>query len=101
MLPASLRRHSDCTNRWSDRFLAQIKRKSKHLEELIRTNNPVELSFIRALLEEAGIEFVLLDDFASGVEGSIGAIQRRILVESDQVNRARRLLNEAKRSLDE
>lgn len=50
------------------------------MEELIRTNNPVELSVINARLDEAGIDHVVLDDFTSGMEGSIGAIPRRVLV---------------------
>ncbi|HBJ91241.1 MAG TPA: DUF2007 domain-containing protein, partial [Hyphomonadaceae bacterium] len=36
------------------------------MEELIRTNNAVELSVIDARLTEAGIEHVVLDGFTSG-----------------------------------
>jgi hypothetical protein len=67
----------------SENLLAQIKRKSKRLEEIIRTNNAVELSVIDARLTEAGIEHVVLDGFTSGMEGSIGAIPRRVLVFSE------------------
>ena len=68
--------------------------KSKHLEELIRTNNPVELSYIRARLEEYGIDFILLDDFTSGMEGSIGAIPRRIMVAAEDKSAALRVLED-------
>ncbi|MAK60656.1 MAG: hypothetical protein CMK09_06730 [Ponticaulis sp.] len=64
------------------------------MEELLRTNNPVEISVIRARFEEAGIVFSIADEFTSGMEGSIGAIPRRILVDADQAERARQLLSD-------
>jgi len=60
-----------------------------------RTNDPVRLSFLRALLADAGIEAVLLDAHVSAVEGSIGAIPRRLAVLTEDWGRARRVLNEA------
>jgi len=65
------------------------------MKELLRTNDPVRLSFVEALLAAAGIESVVLDEHTSIVEGSIGAIQRRIMVEDRDHARARRLLSEA------
>ena len=62
------------------------------MKEVYRTNNPVELSYLQALMEEVGLDFVILDAFTSMMEGSIGAIQRRVLVADDQVEQARLLV---------
>ncbi len=63
--------------------------------ELLRTNDPVMLSFLTALLAAEGLECIVFDLHASIIEGSIGAIQRRLMVASDDAPRARRLLAEA------
>jgi len=65
------------------------------MKELLRTNNIVRLSWAQALLTDAGIGSVILDKHASLVEGSIGAIQRRLMVAERDHNRARRLIAEA------
>ena len=59
------------------------------------SNDLVRLSFLACLLRDAGIESQLLDDHISAVEGSIGAIQRRLAVAADDEARARRVLREA------
>ncbi len=59
------------------------------------SNNPVRLSFLAALLADAGIETVLLDAHASVMDGSIGAIPRRLCVASNDHDRARRILDDA------
>ena len=66
---------------------------------MLRSNDPVRLSWAEALLASAGIEIVIADRHTSVVEGSIGAIQRRILVAEDDLARARALLAEAESSL--
>lgn len=68
------------------------------MKELLRTNDPVRLSWAEALLTAAGIESVIADRHTSVIEGSIGAIQRRILVAEEDLARARRLLAEAEGS---
>jgi len=64
------------------------------LKELLRTNDPVLLSFATALLADQRIEAVVLDGHTSVLEGSIGAIQRRLMVRDEDLARARRLLKE-------
>ncbi len=59
------------------------------------TNDPVRISFLRVLLADAGIEALLLDVHASAMEGSIGAIPRRLIVEDRDAWRARLVLQEA------
>jgi len=65
------------------------------MKELLRTNDPVRLSFVEAMLRAAGIQCVLLDQHTSIVEGSIGAIQRRIMVAERDHARARLVIAEA------
>jgi hypothetical protein len=62
---------------------------------VVTSNDPVRISFLVALLSDAGIDTVLLDAHASIVEGSIGAIQRRLVVAAADESRARRVLAEA------
>lgn len=63
--------------------------------ELIRTNDAVLLSFLSALLRDAAIPSVLLDTHVSILEGSIGAVPRRLMVEAANLSRAQALLQEA------
>jgi hypothetical protein len=62
---------------------------------LATSNDPVRLSFLTALLADAGIAAVVLDSHTSVVEGSIGAIPRRLAVQEADEVRARRVLAEA------
>lgn len=62
---------------------------------LLSTNDPVRLSFLTALLRDAGVEVVLLDGAMSAVEGGIAAIPRRLAVASDRAAFAQRVLREA------
>ena len=65
------------------------------MRAIIRSNNPVRLSFLVALLADAGIETTLLDEHASIADGSIGAIPRRLAVANEDYERACRVLREA------
>jgi Putative prokaryotic signal transducing protein len=65
------------------------------LRELVRTNDIVLVSAVQALLDGAGIRHVVLDGNMSVLEGSIGILPRRILVEERSVEDARTLLREA------
>ena len=62
------------------------------LRELLKTNDPVLISFAEALLGGEDIPFLVADQHMSSVEGSIGAIPRRLLVAADDLFRARVLL---------
>ena len=65
------------------------------MKELLRTNNIVRLSWLQALLADAGIGSIVLDQHTSLVEGSIGAIPRRLMVAERDHPRARSLISEA------
>ena len=63
--------------------------------ELLRTNDLVLISAIEALLQADGIGFFVADQHMSAVEGSLGFLPRRIMVERDRLAKARRLLSDA------
>ena len=65
------------------------------MRELVRTNDVVKLSWLQALLADAGIEAIVLDMHTSIIEGSIGAIPRRLAVGEEDFARARRVLEAA------
>lgn len=65
------------------------------MHELVRTNDPVLISSIVALLTSADIDHVVLDQNMSVMEGSLGILPCRILVPQAQLAAARQLLQEA------
>jgi hypothetical protein len=65
------------------------------MRELVRTNDAVVISAIEALLKSANIGHMVVDQNISVLEGSIGIFPRRILVEDDQIETARALLEDA------
>jgi hypothetical protein len=65
------------------------------LRELIRANDPVLVSAVGALLDGAGIRYQVLDSNMSVIEGSLGILPRRIMVDDDNVSAARRVMQEA------
>jgi hypothetical protein len=65
------------------------------VKEILRTNDAVLVSAVEALLEGAGIPHLVLDRNMSVLEGSIGILPRRVLVEDDYSQSARRLLEDA------
>ena len=69
------------------------------MKELIRTNDAVRLSWLQAVLAEAGIGAVVLDNHTSIIEGSIGAIPRRLMVADADHFRARAVLRQAEEEI--
>jgi tRNA1(Val) A37 N6-methylase TrmN6 len=65
------------------------------MRELVRTNNAVLVTAIDALLKSAGIPHQVLDQHMSVLEGSLGILPRRILVDDERHDEARRLLEDA------
>jgi hypothetical protein len=65
------------------------------VRELVRTNDVVLVSAIGALLDGADIPHLVLDQNMSVLEGSLGVLQRRVMVEDSHVGAARRLLTDA------
>lgn len=65
------------------------------MRELLRSNEIVFLSWAEALLKSEDIEIFSLDGHMSVLEGSAGAIQRRVMVADEDYDRAKRLLEDA------
>lgn len=61
----------------------------------MRTNDPVALSFAESLMKDAGIFAMVADQGMSVLEGSLGILQRRLLVDGDRADEARRILVDA------
>ncbi len=58
-------------------------------------SSPVRIGFLAALLRDAGVECVVLDEHISALEGGIGAFPRRLAVRAADAPRALRVLREA------
>ncbi|WP_374651363.1 DUF2007 domain-containing protein [Dongia sp.] len=65
------------------------------MRELIRSGDPVRLSFLTALLADAGIDSLILDTHASIMQGSLDILPQRLMVADDDHARARAVLIEA------
>ena len=65
------------------------------MEELTRTNDPVLISWLVAHLADEGVEAIVLDAHTSVLEGSISAIQRRVMVIEEDLAIAKSVLAEA------
>lgn len=65
------------------------------MKELLRTVNPVDLSFAQHLLREHGIASFVFDENMSVLEGSISVlIPRRLMVVDEDYPEAVRLIRE-------
>ena len=62
---------------------------------LIKTMNPVTLSFAQALLKDAEIESFLFDVNSSVMDGSTIMIRRRLMVVGEDGEEARAILDAA------
>jgi hypothetical protein len=63
--------------------------------ELLRTNDPVLISFVEALMRDAGVTFFIADQNMSIMEGSLGVLPRRVMVADDELSKARSILTDA------
>jgi len=67
------------------------------MKELLTTNDPVRLSFLRSVLLDAGVATLVLDDGVAAVLSS--AFTSRLMVEEADVAQAKRIIAQAERSL--
>lgn len=70
------------------------------MRELLRTNDPVLIARVTAMLGEVGIAAIVLDTHMSILEGSVGAIPRRVMVSDEDLAPAQRLLSEIRNGDD-
>jgi hypothetical protein len=65
------------------------------MKELVRTNDAVLISFVEALMRDAGIDYLVADQNMSVLDGSLGILPRRIMVDADEIERAKKILADA------
>jgi Putative prokaryotic signal transducing protein len=65
------------------------------LVEIMRTNDLVLISVIESILTAERVAFFVADQHMAAVEGSLGFLPRRIMVDKREEGRARRLIAEA------
>jgi len=63
------------------------------MKEVLRTTNPVELSWSQAMLKDAGIACFVYDTHMSIMEGSLGILPRRLAVIDEDFERAMEILS--------
>jgi hypothetical protein len=78
-----------------DGYSGGFKKGCGMLSVVVTTNDPVVLTFVEAVLTEAGIMPVLLDQHMSVMEGSIGLLPRRLAVAREDRTQAVSLLERA------
>jgi len=65
------------------------------MRAVLKSNNPVVLSYASHVLEEAGIEALIFDTHASIMDGSMAMVPRRLMVADEDFHRAEKLLRAA------
>jgi len=66
------------------------------MQEVLRTNDPILISYVRSLLMDAGIESVEFDSHIANLEGGVSAIPCRLMVIDADVDRALSILADSK-----
>ncbi|MEE2933298.1 MAG: DUF2007 domain-containing protein [Pseudomonadota bacterium] len=67
------------------------------MREILRTNDVVYISWVTRILADSGIKLFTLDEHMSVLEGSAGAISRRLMVADSEFRQARELIEMAER----
>ena len=70
------------------------------MRELTRSNDLVWISALMAYLADAGLESRVFDGHMSALEGSVIAIQRRVMVADEDFPEAERLMAEAAKGVE-
>ena len=63
--------------------------------EILRTNDLVLISVIESILTAERVAYFVADQNMAAAEGALGFLPRRILVDTREAGRARRLIAEA------
>jgi len=65
------------------------------MRELVLSADPVLVSYVEALLRDAGVQVAILDRAVNALPGAIGAPPQRIVVAEGSWQEARRILVDA------
>ena len=69
------------------------------METVLKTNNHITLSWVKHILRCSNIKFYILDESMSSVEGNISAIPMRVLVDKENILKAKKIINQAQEDL--
>ena len=64
------------------------------MQILIRSNDIVYLTWVKSILSHNNIEFFVLDESMASTEGNISAIPVRILVDDNDLKKAKYLISQ-------
>jgi len=64
------------------------------MQILIRSNDIIYLTWVKSILSYNNIEFFVLDESMASTEGNISAIPVRILVDDDDLKKAKYLISQ-------
>lgn len=64
------------------------------MKQLLRTTDPTQIVYAKALLSGEDIDCFEMDVHMSVLEGSIGILPRRLMVRDEDLNQARRILRD-------
>ncbi len=65
------------------------------MKELLRTHDPILLSWAQTILKDYDIETIVFDEHTGIIQGSIGAIEKRLMVHNLDHHRAEKILQNA------
>lgn len=66
------------------------------MQILIRSNDIIYLTWVKSILSHNNIEFITLDESMASTEGNISAIPVRILVDDNDLKKAKYLISETR-----
>lgn len=66
------------------------------MQILIRSNDIIYLTWVKSILSHNNIEFIVLDESMASTEGNISAIPVRILVDENDLKKAKYLISETR-----
>ncbi|SFJ83584.1 DUF2007 domain-containing protein [Celeribacter neptunius] len=71
------------------------------MKQLLRTTDPTQIIYAKALLSGEDIDCFEMDVHMSVLEGSLGILPRRLMVRDDDLMQARRILKDNDFELEE
>ena len=70
------------------------------MKEVLRTNDMVFLSYAEMVLRDADMHPVVFDNHSSVLEGSVAAIQRRLMVLDEEESEAQNMIQAIKKDYE-
>tara|TARA_B100000579_G_scaffold401531_1_gene384061 strand:- start:512 stop:736 length:225 start_codon:yes stop_codon:yes gene_type:complete len=71
------------------------------MKTILKTNNLIQLTWVKFILNNYNINFYVMDQSMSSVEGNISAIPIRIMVDYENAQKAERIIKLEEKLLKE